>query len=51
VTHAGLTLHVVGLHGRNSHHLAEAVFKGVGVALSRAVAVTGQGVPSTKGVL
>jgi imidazoleglycerol-phosphate dehydratase len=50
-THAGLTLHVVSLHGRNGHHLAEAVFKGLGVAIARAMAVTGQGIPSTKGVL
>lgn len=51
VAHAGVTLHIVRLHGRNSHHLAEAVFKGVGVALGRGVAVTAQGIPSTKGVL
>jgi imidazoleglycerol-phosphate dehydratase len=51
VTHAGITLHVVGLHGRNGHHIAEAVFKGLGVAIARATAVTGQGIPSTKGVL
>ncbi|MDR7418577.1 MAG: imidazoleglycerol-phosphate dehydratase HisB [Armatimonadota bacterium] len=51
VTHAGVTLHVVGVHGHNSHHLAEAVFKGLGVAMGRAVAVVGRGVPSTKGVL
>lgn len=51
VAHAGVTLHIVRLHGHNSHHLAEAVFKGVGVALGRSVAVTAQGIPSTKGVL
>lgn len=51
VSHAGVTLHVARLHGRNSHHLAEAVFKGTGVALGRAVAITGRGIPSTKGVL
>jgi imidazoleglycerol-phosphate dehydratase len=50
-THAAVTIHVMGLHGRNSHHLAEAVFKGLGVAVGRAAAVTGGGVPSTKGVL
>lgn len=51
VSHAGVTLHVVRLQGRNSHHLAEAVFKGVGVALGRGLAVTARGIPSTKGVL
>lgn len=50
-THAAVTLHVVLIHGRNSHHIAEAVFKGLGVVLGRAAAVTGRGVPSTKGVL
>jgi imidazoleglycerol-phosphate dehydratase len=48
---ASLTLHVVLAHGRNSHHIAEAVFKGLGVALGRAAAVVGHGIPSTKGVL
>jgi imidazoleglycerol-phosphate dehydratase len=51
VVHARVTLHVLSLHGHNSHHLAEAVFKGIGVVLGRALAVTGSGVPSTKGVL
>ncbi len=51
VTHAGVTLHVDLVRGRNSHHIAEAVFKGLGAALGRAVAVVGDGVPSTKGVL
>ena len=50
-THAAVTLHVDLVRGRNSHHIAEAAFKGLGVALGRAVAMTAQGVPSTKGVL
>jgi imidazoleglycerol-phosphate dehydratase len=49
--HAAVTLHIVLAHGRSSHHIAEAVFKGLGVALGRAAAVTAQGIPSTKGVL
>ncbi|CAN5827204.1 imidazoleglycerol-phosphate dehydratase HisB [soil metagenome] len=51
VANAKLTLHVRKLSGDNSHHIQEAVFKAVAVALRRAVAVTGAGVPSTKGVL
>ena len=52
VANARITLHVQALSGDNSHHLQEAVFKGVAVALRRAVAVTGEAaVPSTKGVL
>ena len=51
--HAGLTLHIKLLHGRNTHHIIEAIFKGLGRALGQAVARDprrGQ-VPSTKGVL
>lgn len=51
VANARITLHVHKLSGDNSHHIQEAVFKAVAVALRRAVAVTGAGVPSTKGVL
>ena len=51
VANARITLHVHKLSGEGSHHIQEAVFKAVAVALRRAVAVTGSGVPSTKGVL
>ena len=51
VAHSRITLHVALLAGDNTHHIQEAVFKGVAVALRRAVAVTGGGVPSTTGVL
>lgn len=49
--HGGLTLHVAGLYGGNAHHLTEAMFKALGLALKEAVAMAGQGVTSTKGVL
>lgn len=49
--HGGLTLHVAGLYGGNAHHLTEAMFKALGLALKEAVTVAGQGVTSTKGVL
>ena len=50
---AGLTLHVRLLNGRNTHHVIEAIFKGLGRALRQAVGVDSRraGVPSTKGVL
>jgi imidazoleglycerol-phosphate dehydratase len=50
---AGLTLHVKLLHGENTHHIIEAIFKGLGRALGQAVALEPRraGVPSTKGVL
>jgi imidazoleglycerol-phosphate dehydratase len=46
-------LHVVLHHGRNSHHIAEAIFKATARALRMAVEPDGRltGVPSTKGTL
>lgn len=49
--HAGATIHVDLIRGRNRHHIAESTFKGLGLALREAVRVTGGGVPSSKGVL
>jgi imidazoleglycerol-phosphate dehydratase len=51
VTAAGVTLHVSLRHGRNTHHIVEATFKGVARALRDAVRVEGGEVPSTKGSL
>ena len=51
ITAAGITLHLVSVRGKNTHHLIEASFKSVARALRDAVAVTGTGVPSTKGTL
>lgn len=53
-THAGITLHVDMMHGINSHHIAEAVFKSVARALRQAVEQDPRqagAVPSTKGAL
>lgn len=50
-TNAGLTLHQAALYGKNAHHITEALFKSLGLALKEAAAVTGGGVTSTKGVL
>jgi len=53
VNHSGITLHVNLLYGKNSHHIVEAIFKGVGRALKEAVSFDPRtaGVPSTKGRL
>ncbi|ALP54583.1 imidazoleglycerol-phosphate dehydratase [Candidatus Tenderia electrophaga] len=54
VNHAQVTLHVDALRGRNSHHIAETVFKAFGRALRMALEPDArmQGViPSTKGAL
>jgi imidazoleglycerol-phosphate dehydratase len=50
---AALTLHVVLHHGRNTHHVVEAIFKACARALRAAVEPDprGTGIPSTKGVL
>lgn len=53
-TNAGLTLHVRELAGENSHHIAEAAFKGLGHALRAAVNIDpaqADRIPSTKGLL
>ena len=49
-----LALHATLLHGRNSHHIVEAVFKGVGRSLRQALAadpLRGDRPASTKGSL
>lgn len=51
---AGITLHIRQLDGRNSHHIAEAMFKAVARALRKAVEIDERAkdeIPSTKGVL
>ncbi|HEY4024835.1 MAG TPA: imidazoleglycerol-phosphate dehydratase HisB [Candidatus Dormibacteraeota bacterium] len=49
--HAGATLHVDLIRGRNRHHIAESGFKALGLALRQATALSGGGVPSSKGLL
>ena len=51
--HAGITLHVRVLYGRNSHHKIEGIFKALGHALRIAVEKEPrvEGIPCTKGVL
>ena len=48
------SVHIRELAGENTHHILEAVFKGMGRALREAVALDGrqlQDIPSTKGTL
>lgn len=51
--HAGITVHVNLMHGRNTHHVVEAVFKALGRALDEATTIDQRvkGVISTKGIL
>ena len=48
-----MTLHVKLIHGKNNHHIIEAVFKAFARALKEAVTIDSsiQGVLSTKGLL
>lgn len=48
---AGITLHLVLIRGRNTHHIIEASFKAAARALYDAVVVADEVLPSTKGVL
>ncbi|MCP4366284.1 MAG: imidazoleglycerol-phosphate dehydratase HisB [Planctomycetes bacterium] len=50
---AAINLHVNVPYGTNSHHIAEAIFKGLARALAQAIKVDDRvkGVPSTKGVI
>jgi imidazoleglycerol-phosphate dehydratase len=49
--HLGATIHVDLIRGRNRHHIAEAAFKALGLALREAMSTGGRGVPSSKGLL
>jgi imidazoleglycerol-phosphate dehydratase len=52
-TAAGLNLHAEILYGRDSHHMAEAIFKGLARAMREACErdPRNDGIPSTKGTL
>lgn len=51
VNHAGITLHINLLYGRDTHHILEAIFKAFGRALDQATMIDPRikGIPSTKG--
>ena len=54
VRNANITLHFKKLNGRNSHHIAEGVFKAFGRTMAKAVKINEafkDEIPSTKGVL
>ena len=54
VNHANATLHIDNIRGRNSHHIAETIFKAFGRALRMAISMDERMsgiIPSTKGSL
>jgi len=51
VDNSKITLHIVILYGSDLHHIIEAIFKGFGRALSKAVRIKGKEIPSSKGII
>lgn len=53
VVHAGITLHIKKVHGKNAHHIVEGIFKALGRIMRQATRIDAsiQGVLSTKGSL
>ena len=52
VMNGGITCHIIQNRGRNKHHIIEASFKALAVALRRALTKNEKiGIPSTKGIL
>lgn len=52
IFNAGISAHIIQQRGSNKHHIIEAAFKSLAVALRRALVKNSQtGAPSTKGVL
>lgn len=50
-SHAAVTLHVRKVCGDNDHHVAEAIFKGIGLAMHQSIAKNeGRNSSSTKGI-
>lgn len=47
----GITLHQKCEYGDNAHHITEALYKSLGMALKEAARIDGDGVTSTKGAL
>lgn len=48
---AKITLHIVQLFGKNTHHIIECAFKAFARALKGASVIVGGGIPSSKGAL
>ncbi len=51
VREAKITLHIIQLYGKNTHHIIECAFKAFARALKEAVKITGTSLPSSKGTL
>ncbi len=49
--HLRANFHINVICGENKHHIAEGIFKGLARAIKKAIKITGEKIPSTKGVL
>lgn len=51
VREARLTLHIVKMFGKNTHHIIEGIFKAFARVLKRATRIESDQIPSSKGIL
>lgn len=51
INNAKITLHINVLYGKDLHHIVEAIFKAFAKALKDAITISGDVLPTTKGVL
>lgn len=51
VREARITLHLVKMYGKNTHHIIECVFKAFARSLAQASRIVGGDIPSSKGML
>lgn len=51
VNSAEITLHILLVQGKNTHHILEASFKAVALSIKQAIQIEGSSTPSTKGLL
>jgi imidazoleglycerol-phosphate dehydratase len=51
VNSSSITMHIDLIRGNNSHHILESIFKAFALAFKKAVKISGEGLPSTKGVI
>ncbi|MEW6104010.1 MAG: imidazoleglycerol-phosphate dehydratase HisB [bacterium] len=51
VDNSKITLHIVILYGSDTHHIIEAIFKGIGRVLKGATRIEREDIPSSKGMI
>ena len=51
VVNSGICLHIKMLNGYDTHHIIEAIFKAFAKCMKKAISITSNEIPSTKGIL